>query len=479
MTPRTPRSAAPARAAGVALLTAASLLLSGAPVSADPGPDITDRLEAIPGLRVIDEVETEPGFRYFVLGYTQPADHDRPRGQTFEQRLTLLHRGLDRPTVLHTSGYGVNTRPFRAEPTRLVDGNQISTEQRFFEPSRPEPADWDDLDIRQAAADHHRIIEALNDVYTEEWVSTGASKGGMTSVYHRRFYPGDLDGTVAYVAPNDVHDGRDRAYLEFFETVGEDPSCQEDLEALQRTALERRGELVDHYTGLAEENGWTFDQTIGSADKAFEMLVLDTAWAFWQYQPQPQACAEVPAADAPTTEIAAFLDEVAGFSFYTDQGTIPYIPYYYQAATQLGTPSVPTGHLRGLLRYPGLFQARTYLTDELDDARFDRRAMPDIDRWVRTRSEQMLFVDGEWDPWGAEPFRVPESTRRETMRFVAPEANHGANIAALEAADRAAATEALRRWAGVDDEVRTLTDGWVPGLDDAEEQRRLPERGFV
>ncbi|MDT0302689.1 S28 family serine protease [Streptomonospora wellingtoniae] len=477
MTPRTPHSAVSWRAAAGALLTATALLFTAAPASADPAPtDIADRLEAVPGLRIIEETETEPGFRHFVLGYEQPADHGDADGRTFEQRLTLLHRGFDRPTVLHTSGYNVSVGAFRSEPARILDANQISTEQRFFEPSRPDPADWDDLDIRQAAADHHRLVEALNDIYRQEWISTGASKGGMTSVYHRRFYPDDIDGTVAYVAPNDVVDREDHAYRKFFRTVGDDPQCQDDLEGLQHEALERRGELVDHYTALAQKNDWTFDRTLGSADRAFEILVLDTAWAFWQYQPYPEACADVPAPDASTEEIAAFLDDVAGFSFYTDQGTLPYIPYYFQAATQLGTPSVPTGHLDGLLRYPGLFQARSYLPDEMDVPRFDRWAMPDVDHWVSHRSERMLFVDGEYDPWGAEHFRAG-SAKRDTMRFVAPGANHGADIAALADADRAKATEALKRWAGVGDEAAAMAEG-IPELDDAGERRAKIERGF-
>ncbi|GAA4920595.1 aminopeptidase [Streptomonospora salina] len=478
MTARKPHTEPSRRSAAGALLTATALLLTAAPAAADPAPaagDITDRIEAVPGLRIIDETDTAPGFRYFVLGYEQPADHAAPGGDSFEQRLTLLHRGLDRPTVLHTSGYGVGLGAFRSEPTRIVDGNQISTEQRFFEPSRPDPADWDDLDIRQAAADHHRLVEALDDVYEREWISTGASKGGMTSVYHRRFYPGDVDGTVAYVAPNDVLDHEDHAYRRFFRTVGDDPRCRRGLEDLQRAALERRDELVDHYRGRAEENGWTFHRSLGSADKALEMLVLDTPWAFWQYQPHTEACADVPAPEASTGDIAAFLDEVAGFAFYTDQGTEPYIPYYFQAATQLGTPSVPTRHLDGLLRYPGLFQAGSYLPEDMDVPRFDRWAMPDIDHWVTHRSERMLFVDGEYDPWGAEPFRV--LGKRDTMRFVAPGANHGADIAALSGEDRSAATAALRRWSGVGDEPATMADR-VPELDDAGERRERVERGF-
>src|SRR5687768_3188655 len=83
-----------------------------------------------------------------------------------------------------------------SEPTRLIDGNQISVEQRYFTPSRPSPTNWErQLTIWQAATDHHRIVRALKAIYAQQWVSTGASKGGMTSVYHRRFYPDDVAGT--------------------------------------------------------------------------------------------------------------------------------------------------------------------------------------------------------------------------------------------------------------------------------------------
>ncbi|GAA2053750.1 aminopeptidase [Nocardiopsis rhodophaea] len=472
------------RATTLAALTASALALTPAPASAGPRPadatpapaddGIVERLEAIPGLRIVEERDTEPGFRFFVLGYEQPTDHGDPDGATFEQRLTLLHRGLDRPMVLHTTGYNVPDFPFRAEPTRIVDGNQISTEQRFFEPSRPDPADWSKLDIEQAAADHHRIVDALDDIYSREWLSTGASKGGMTSVYHRRFYPDDIDGTIAYVAPNDVRDHEDSAYLEFFDGVGADPACQQSLADLQRESLERRDELVGHYERRAAAEGWTFDRTLGSADAAFEMLVVDTPWAFWQYQPEAR-CAQVPATDASTAEIAAFLDDVAGFEFYSDQGTAPYVTYYFQAATQLGSPTVPTGHIDDLLRYPDQFGGDAYVPDDIPVPAFDRRAMPDIDHWVYKSSERMLFVDGEFDPWGAEAFRV-RSSRRDTMRFVAPGANHGADIARLGNQDRAAATAAVRRWAGVADEVTLRRAPVASELDAAGDALRQQRR---
>ena len=73
-------------------------------------------------------IEEKPytGYRYFVLNYTQPIDHRHPSKGTFQQRITVLHKDASRPTVFFTGGYNVSTNPSRSEPTRIVDGNQVS-----------------------------------------------------------------------------------------------------------------------------------------------------------------------------------------------------------------------------------------------------------------------------------------------------------------------------------------------------------------
>jgi PS-10 peptidase S37 len=351
------------RAALAAIAVTFAMLGAPAAAAAQSG-DIADQLRAIPGMTLVEERPAPAPYRYFVLSYEQPADHRHPLEGTFQQVFTLLHKDTARPMVLHTSGYNVSLSPSRSETTRLVDGNQISVEQRFFTPSRPAPADWSDLNIWQAATDHHRLVAALDDLYPGRWLSTGASKGGMTSVYHRRFYPDDVDGTVAYVAPNDVVNAEDSAYTRFFERVGT-PECRAALTALEREALgPRRAALAERFAATAAAEGWTFAHTIGTVDRALEMSVLDTAWAFWQYTGVAN-CANVPAASASTDDIYAFIDAVVFFGFYTDQGLEPYIPYYFQAGTQLGWPEPSFRHLRGLTRYPGLYEPRAVVPRSL------------------------------------------------------------------------------------------------------------------
>src|SRR5690242_10299698 len=86
-----------------------------APASAATDTDIKDRLAAVPGLTVLTEQPVAAPYRFFILSITQPVDHRNPRAGTFQQRFTLLHRGTDRPMVLHTTGYNVPEYAFRSE----------------------------------------------------------------------------------------------------------------------------------------------------------------------------------------------------------------------------------------------------------------------------------------------------------------------------------------------------------------------------
>ncbi|MFJ6617355.1 S28 family serine protease [Kitasatospora sp. NPDC091335] len=427
-----------------------AVLLAGvaagpAAAAQETGPaDIRAAIEAVPGLRVVEEQQAASGFRFFVLTLHQPTDHRHPEKGGFEQRLTLLHRGTDRPTVLYTSGYAVSTAQFRVEPTELLDANQVSTEQRFFGTSRPESADWTDLDIRQAAADHHRVVEALRAVYRAAWISTGGSKGGMTTVYHRRFYPQDVAGSVAYSAPNNVDDHEDSAYLDFLRTVGT-PECRGALQAAQRALLERRTALVAGYQAWADSRGDGF-RLVGSADKAFEIAVLRAPFMFWQGRGQA-ACPAVPAPDASDDTLYGWLSDVAQLQVYADSVANEFVPYFYQLGTQLGYFPVETAHLDGLLRYPGATEPRTFVPRDVP-LRYQPQAMRDVDRWVRTHGDRLMFVNGGADPSVAEPFRLGRGSR-DSYLFQVPGGTHAARIAKLPAADAATASATLRRWAAV------------------------------
>ncbi|UFQ15761.1 MULTISPECIES: aminopeptidase [Streptomyces] len=435
--------------AGTAGATTAGAATTGAATAAEPAAtgttDIKDRLLAIPGMSLIEE-KPYPGYRFFVLNYTQPVDHRRPSKGTFKQRLTVLHKDTSRPTVYYTSGYSVSTNPSRREPTQIVDGNQVSMEYRFFTPSRPEPADWSKLDIWQAATDQHRIYRALKPIYGKKWLATGISKGGMTATYYERFYPRDMAGIVSYVAPNDVVDKEDSAYDTFLANVGT-KECRERIQAVQREALVRREPLSRKLAAYAEAEGHTFT-TVGTLDKAFEAVVMDLVWGFWQYQPAATACGTIPDAATMTDQaLFDYVDSVGGWSSYTDKGLAPYTPYYYQAGTELGAPTIRQPWLGALSRY-GYQPPRAFVPRDIP-MRFTPHAMRDIDTWVRHNAHRMMYVYGEYDPYGAEQFRPARGAKHDSHVFTAPGANHGATVSQLVPDEKAKATQRIQAWAGV------------------------------
>ncbi len=442
------------------------------PIVADAGTDappvlgsIDDRLRAIAEITVTGDVTpVAQGYRGIALTFDQPEDHAAPAGPHFRQRVVLLHRDDTSPVVVYTTGYGLPSQPGgRAEPTQLLAGNQITIEHRFFVPSRHEPPDWSKLTIRESADDWHAIIGAFKRVYPQSrFITAGASKGGMTSIFHRRFYPNDVDGTVAYVAPISFGAPDDR-YVTFLEQTGL-ADCRQKLDAFQREVLLRRTAMLSRLG----QNGSSY--AILGLDVALEHAALELPFAFWQYD-SPVDCGAVPDATATDDEIYSFLDTgvpANGLDSYSDAQIEYYLPYYFQAAVQLGYPKIDESNASDLLNHPGTDVAPTY-TPGLDPVWDEAAAMDDVAAWVTTQGSRLLFIYGEYDPWSAGAFDLGGAT--DSYKLIVAAGNHGSRISLLGGADQTTATAALRRWAGV-------TSLAKPEIDEAErpEMPRLRPR---
>lgn len=404
--------------------------------------DIALELAAIPGMTVSELATEHEGYRYFELHYEQPADHEQPNGSTFSQFMTLLHRSDDAPMVLRTLGYRNTSLDRMAELTRLLGANQLVVEHRYFANSTP-PGGWSHLDIRQAAADHHRIVEAIRPLYSGSWINTGHSKGGMTAIFHRRFYPDDVDATVAYVAPI-TYGQNDQRYLAFLANVGTS-ECNEDLWAVQREALTRRQDLLDLFGDFADDNGYTYD-LIGGLGPAFESIVMEIPFTFWQYSGEGY-CSAIPGTGASDAAIFEFISDFVGWWPVADVFFDIYGAYFYQAHSELGFPAVATDHLDDLLQHdpPSVEEG---VPPPGSNPVFDSSVMPDVADWVADEGERLMFIYGEYDPWTAGAFELGNAV--DAFVFVDPGGTHGALITTLEPVDRDAAFAVIHRWTGVE-----------------------------
>src|ERR1051326_2088198 len=91
----------------------------------DVSSDFVGQLMALPGVHDVTQQPTQtPGVTYFVLHFTQPVDHADPGGQTFLQEVSLLHRDVAAPLIVHTSGYSDYYLDRAVELTQLLNANQ-------------------------------------------------------------------------------------------------------------------------------------------------------------------------------------------------------------------------------------------------------------------------------------------------------------------------------------------------------------------
>lgn len=414
--------------------------------------DITKALDSLTGITYREVVPPEDttipaGYRRFEITIEQPVDHSRPSLGRFRQRLALLHKSFAEPMVLHTSGYKI----FSVKLSALAKGfgtNQLQIEHRFFDQSVPAVLGWNKLDIVQSANDFHRITSEFKKIFTKRWVNTGASKGGMTSSYHRRFFPDDLDGTVADVAPMS-YTTDDPRYISFVNEAGGEKyrECREKLRDLQIALLQRRAEILGSFTG-----SFVY---LGGKSVAYEHAVIELPFAFWQYK-NPEdpkiGCAKVPAPDASAKDLAAYLDQVSPPNQDTD--VFLFMPYFFQAATQLGSPASDLTHLDPYRLHD--YSIGQYTPPGVAIPYSDA-AMHDVEKWIRTEAHDILFVYGEFDPWSAGAY--PDNAKgKNFLRLFVPGGNHGSNLFALAAPEKEKALQATRAWLGKHELVQNHRD---------------------
>ncbi|WP_245913886.1 hypothetical protein [Nannocystis exedens] len=151
----------------------------------------------------------------------------------------------------------------------------------------------------------------------------------------------------------------------------------------------------------------------------------------------------------------AFLAKVSEPS--EDAVLLRYEPYYWQSATQIGGAFTDESAVADLRLFPGFNLPRHFIVPGpgKTPAPYDPAPGQDVADWLASEGERVLLVYGENDPWTAGAFELGDAA--DSYVFHAPGGNHGALIADLADADRAAAVAAVEAWAG----TRARSDGAV------------------
>ena len=199
--------------------------------------------------------------------------------------------------------------------------------------------------------------------------------------------------------------------------------------------------------------------------------IVEVEWSFWQYRGEAE-CDQIPDPTDDDDTLGEFLDDTSPPAAYADPELADsYHAFTYQAMTELGYPIIDHAHIEDLTVYdyqdlgpflpPGVDGTGIVFDPTFDQALLD---------WAATTADQVIIVDGEWDPWSGGA--VTLAADKDARRYVVPHGTHGSSIDALPEAERADAWARLARWTGVSVPQPTPRTSPRPDYDDAPRMRR-------
>ncbi len=394
--------------------------------------DIQSFLESNEDITVESIKTGDDGVTKAVIYISQPVNHQQPNGDTFGQRIILTHVGMDMPTVIQTQGYNVSDR--ENEIVKILNGNSINVEHRYFAKSVPEPRDWTYLTLEQATADLHKIRTLFGEIYTDKWVATGISKGGATTIYYEYFYPEDTDASIAYVAPIS-DDLEDKRIYKFLDTIGT-KECRKDIFTYQKFMLKKKDKVLDRLQWFVKGKGLEFDY-LGDLETAYEYAMLEYPFSVWQWG---TPCEDIPDNKDLDTYIEHLL-EVVGLDFYDDKTNEFFAAHYYQASTQMGYYGFQTLRYSRWLDKLGRNPSASFPPKDSNPV-YDNSLAKDVMKWLNKDGNDLLYINGLMDTWASN--RVIPSKKVNSKAFNLAKASHGdARIANMSPEMKVEFTEAL------------------------------------
>ena len=352
----------------------------------------------------------------------QPVNHNQPDADKFKQKVSILFRGFDRPTIMVTEGY-IWSKFFDAEDIGInLKANMVHVEHRNFgESFNQDKGKWEYETSAQASADLHAVYQALKPTFKGKWMSFGTSKSGETSMDYAYYYPGDMDLAAAFCSPFNLSLD-DKRFGEYLFNELSNKELRDIMKEGVRSALKDGEEGV--YKKACEEFKKKNMPVPSFAEYVYN--VFDTFFSVFQYTlPSKQKKSIESIIEKESSLVAAICDNIANLrnkDLYT---------YFVDCAKEQGFPNVGYDYFADLLEGTS-FKAEDVLPSELHSE--DRWLVKYYDNSVRTDMSKTFFVNStvpllfyysQDDPWSA---GKPEKIGPNARMIINPIGVHSAKI---------------------------------------------------
>ena len=352
----------------------------------------------------------------------QPVNHNQPDADKFKQKVCIMFRGFDRPTILVTEGYLWSKFNDAEDIGVNLNANMVHVEHRNFgESYNQDKGKWEFETSAQASADLHAVYLALKPIFKGKWMSAGTSKNGETSIDYAYYYPGDMDLAAAFCSPFNLSldDKRYGEYL--FNEVS-----TKELRDIMKESI--RIALKDGEEGLYKKACEEFKKKELPVPSFTEYVynTFETFFLLFQYTlPSKQKKAIESIIKTESSLVAAICDNIADLrnkDFYT---------YFVDCAKEQGFPNAGYDYFADLLEGTS-FKAEDVLPSVLHSE--DRWLVKYYDNSVRTDMSKTFFVNStvpllfyysQDDPWSA---GKPEKIGPNARMIINPIGVHSAKI---------------------------------------------------
>ncbi|HBS86198.1 MAG: hypothetical protein A2W91_09495 [Bacteroidetes bacterium GWF2_38_335] len=402
---------------------------------------ITEKLKMLPGVELTEiTCDSDRFIAGYKLLFSQPLDYNNPEKGIFKQKVYLSHKSEKDLMVMYLDGYSVNTNGYISELADILKSNHMHVEHRFFGESSPDSIDWSLLNIRNAAADHHRIVRLLKNIYKSKWISTGISKGGQTTMYHKRFYPQDVDVAVPIVAPLNLA-MEDKRIYDFLDNVGTE-ECRKKVREMQTEIFKNYDKALELFKKKSMDYHYSYPM---GYERAFELSVFEFEFAFWQWGGD---CEDIPLKGKSLEDKINYVFMTDAPGFFTKTTAKDLFPFFWQAYTEVGMYGYRVEPFKDYLReYKSeVCNSETFIPAKFK-AKFDPSVMKDIDSWLKKSGNNMIYVYGEFDAWSSTAFEPGKSTN--ALKIVKKGGSHTTRIGNLPYEQKKQVYDSLGNWLGI------------------------------
>ena len=270
--------------------------------------------------------------------------------------------------------------------------------------------------LKNVSTKVHHIKLVLGNIYKNDWISTGTSKGGLTSLAYKYYYPADVKASIAHSTPVGMN-LRDTTVFTFIDSLIKSRGCLDQVKSFQRQLLLKKDEIIP-LLKIHLENRHKSYNNLG-LNRIYEVAVLEIPFSIWQNN---NGCNAIAINDTSSSGLFKALRTAIYDWFLSDNVFNEIGAYHYQALTELGHYDYPTSEFKALLTKDKNRPPSRILIPKGIKIKYSNAVIQNIKAWLTNVGNNIIYINGALDPYSF--YRIQPSKNTNSLSFLIKNSIH-------------------------------------------------------